>query len=684
MEKDKKQRGQIPREVLFKLAILIVSVFLIVYVLPREGSTGLQFREGMPWPYTQLIAENDFPIYKNEAQVQMEQDSIMADFAPYCEYSDSITEVQLKQIRTQLIRISNATGHQRSVLENTLRTIYEAGVLEGDEYNTFLEDSVKQVMIYTQKTAYRESLLSLYTPRKAYTALLACADTLQMSRNLLAQANLADLIRPNLTYDLDRSEEVRMDLMSSVSLTSGMVLAGTKIIDTGDIVTPELFSQLESWQRDQDKRNDTSTDKVLIILGQVILITIILTCFIGYVTLYRDDYFENPSQIGILFLLIVLFTVATILVTRFTTASVYIIPYAMVALIVRVLMDSRTAFMAAVVTALLSSLVLKYPFEFILIQTVTALVSIIVLRELSQRSQMMHAALTITVVSMLFYFGMNMMQNNGWSNLNFSMYRNFAINGVLLLFTYPLLYMLEKCFKVTSDVTYVELSSLSSPALKRLSEEAPGTFQHSMQVSNLAAEVVEKIKGKVLLVRTAALYHDIGKLNNTAFFTENQMSGVNPHDQLTEPQSAKVIIGHVTDGIKLAEKFHLPQTIKDAILTHHGKGMTKYFYITYKNNHPDEEVDTSLFTYPGPNPSTKEQAVLMMADSVEAASRSLKEYTEESISALVEKIIDQQMAEGYFRECPITFKDVAVAKEVFKERLKTIYHTRISYPELKK
>ena len=283
----------------------------------------------------------------------------------------------------------------------------------------------------------------------------------------------------------------------------------------------------------------------------------------------------------------------------------------------------------------------------------------------------------------LLYFAFELIHEDDLTKLNTRMYIYFMINGILLLFAYPLLFILEKTFGFTSNVTLVELSNINNSLLREMSEIAPGTFQHSLQMANLAAEAANKIGAKSQLVRTGALYHDIGKMVNPAFFTENQ-SGVNPHKSLNYEQSAQVIISHITDGLKLAEKHNLPKVIKDFISTHHGRGLTKYFYISYKNEPPDEEVDAEKFRYPGPNPFTKEQAILMMADSVEAASRSLPEYTEESIGTLVDKIIDAQVAEGFFKECPITFKDIALVKALFKEKLKTMYHTRISYPELKK
>ena len=355
----------------------------------------------------------------------------------------------------------------------------------------------------------------------------------------------------------------------------------------------------------------------------------------------------------------------------------------MIPIIIRIFLDSRTAFIAHTIIILLCSITLRYTHEFVLLQILTGMVAIFSLRELSQRSQLFRTAFIVFVCYSLLYFAFELIHDDDLTKLNTRMYIYFAINGVLMLFAYPLLFALEKTFGFTSNVTLVELSNINHPLLREMSEIAPGTFQHSLQMSNLAAEAANRIGAKSQLVRTGALYHDIGKLINPAFFTENQ-SGVNPHKNLSYEQSAQIIINHVTDGLKLADKHNLPKVIKDFINTHHGHGLTKYFYISYQNEHLNEEVDAEKFRYPGVNPFTKEQAILMMADSVEAASRSLSEYTEESIGGLVDKIIDSQVADGFFKECPITFKDIAQVKALFKEKLKTIYHTRITYPELKK
>ena len=363
--------------------------------------------------------------------------------------------------------------------------------------------------------------------------------------------------------------------------------------------------------------------------------------------------------------------------------SVYMLPVAILPIAVRVFMDSRTAFMAHMTTILICSVVLRYPYDFLLLQVIGGLAAIHSLRDLSQRSQLFRTAFIITLCYCLTYFSYELITENDLTKLNVPMYFNFLINGVLLLFTYPFLFVLEKMFGFTSNVTLVELSNINHPLLRQLSEVAPGTFQHTMQVANLAAEAANKIGAKSQLVRTGALYHDIGKMANPAFFTENQ-SSVNPHESLAFDQSAQIIINHVNDGVKIAEKANLPKAIIYFIRTHHGRGKAKFFYNSFKNKYPDREIDEELFTYPGPNPFTKETAILMMADSVEAASRSLKEHTEESISALVNKIIDSQIADGLLKNAPLTFKDVEAIKTIFTDKLKTMFHTRVSYPDLKK
>ena len=673
------------KNLIYKSLIFIATVSVIVYFLPNEGKFNYQFDINKPWKYGLLQASFDFPIYKNDLQVQKEQDSILADYQPYFQIDKEAEKNVLSKLRedyNKTLRHSLPGTDYVRYIERTLKALYEDGIIAGNDLKRMEEDSIIAIRLVDKNVATSRFIDQLYTVKEAYEY-LQNADTTHYKKKILQQCNLNDYITPNLVYDEEKSEAAQKDLLSNISWANGFVLNGQKIIDRGEIVDEQTYNILESLRKEWEKRSDSVQEKRLTLAGQILYVGIFLFCFMAYLELFRADYYERKGTLTLLFALIVFFPVLSSIIVEQNLSSIYVVPFAMIPIIVRVFLDSRTAFMAHVTIILLCSITLRFPHEFILLQVVAGMVAIYSLRELSQRSQLLRTALVVFISYALLYFAFELIHEDDLTKLNTRMYIYFMINGILLLFAYPLLFLLEKIFGFTSDVTLVELSNINNSLLREMSEVAPGTFQHSLQMANLAAAAANKIGGKSQLVRTGALYHDIGKMVNPAFFTENQ-SGVNPHKSLSYEQSAQVIISHITDGLKLAEKHNLPKVIKDFISTHHGRGLTKYFYISYKNEHPDEEVDQEKFRYPGPNPFTKEQAVLMMADSVEAASRSLPEYTEESISTLVDKIIDTQVSEGYFKECPITFKDIATVKALFKEKLKTMYHTRISYPELKK
>lgn len=673
------------KNLIYKSLIFIATVSVIVYFLPNEGKFNYQFDINKPWKYGLLQASFDFPIYKNDIQVQKEQDSILADYQPYFQIDKEAEKNVLSKLRedyNKTLRHSLPGTDYVRYIERTLKALYEDGIIAGNDLKRMEEDSIIAIRLVDKNVATSRFIDQLYTVKEAYEYLLN-ADTTHYKKKILQQCNLNDYITPNLVYDEEKSEAAQKDLLSNISWANGFVLNGQKIIDRGEIVDEQTYNILESLRKEWEKRSDSVQEKRLTLAGQILYVGIFLFCFMAYLELFWADYYERKGTLTLLFALIVFFPVLSSIMVEQNLSSIYVVPFAMIPIIVRVFLDSRTAFMAHVTIILLCSITLRFPHEFILLQVVAGMVAIYSLRELSQRSQLLRTALVVFISYALLYFAFELIHEDDLTKLNTRMYIYFMINGILLLFAYPLLFLLEKIFGFTSDVTLVELSNINNSLLREMSEVAPGTFQHSLQMANLAAAAANKIGGKSQLVRTGALYHDIGKMVNPAFFTENQ-SGVNPHKSLSYEQSAQVIISHITDGLKLAEKHNLPKVIKDFISTHHGRGLTKYFYISYKNEHPDEEVDQEKFRYPGPNPFTKEQAVLMMADSVEAASRSLPEYTEESISTLVDKIIDTQVSEGYFKECPITFKDIATVKALFKEKLKTMYHTRISYPELRK
>ena len=669
---------------LMRVWITALTVAIIVWFLPRDSnSKRYNYDVGKPWMYQSFIAQFDFPIYKSEDAIKQEQDSILKELMPYYNYDPTREKKELERFNKDFSsELTGLSHHYRAIIIDRIHRLYSAGIMNTPEYNAIAHDSTNMVKVVDGKSATPIEIGCIYSTMSAYEALLK-DEELSKDRALLQKLNLTNYLEPNLTYDKEKTETERTDMLGSIPLASGMVLSGQKIIDRGEIVDDYTYRVLSSFERELQRRNATQMELTTTLIGQVIYVTILVMLFTMYIALFRKDYFDKPRSIMMLYVMITLFPIAVAMMIEHNWFNVYIVPFAMAAIFARMFMDSRTAFVTQLTIVLICAAAVKYQYEFIIIQLVAGLVAIYSLRELSSRAQVIKTAALVTVSSCAVYLALQMMQETDVLKLDSKMYTHFAVNGVLLLLSYPLMYLIEKTFGFTSNVTLFELSNTFKGVLRNLSEVAPGTFQHSITVGNLAAEVANRIGADSLLVRVGALYHDIGKMTNPAFFTENQ-AGVNPHDALTCKESAKIIIGHVTEGVKIAEKANLPTIIKDFILTHHGRGMAKYFYIKYQNEHPDEVVDKEQFTYPGPNPFTREQALLMMADTCEAASRSLQEYTEESISSLVDRLIDAQVADGCFKDCPITFRDIAQAKQVLTERLMSIYHTRIQYPELKK
>lgn len=664
------------------IGTVIVVVLLLVYFLPRETKFGYEYEQGRPWRYNSLIATFDFPVYKTPDEVQAERDSALSQFQPFYTEDVQIAQRQIAAFETawRAGRFGDVPAYCLNHVDKMLRGVYEAGMVPSADLSQMAKERTPGVRVVEGTEAVTRPITELYSTRSAYEYIVY-ADTINFPRELLARCNINEYLSPNLSIDSAKTSAVREDLLAAVSPASGMVQSGQRIIDRGEIISAEQYKILQSFERETVRRNDPSKGMWQVVTGQVMFVLCVIVAFVFYLRLFRREYLRSPHSILLLSSLIAIFPLITYAMVDQKFLNVYMVPYAMVPIFVRIFMDSRTAFMTMVCSVILSSLALHSNYEFVVVQFMSGMTAIYALRDLTERSQLLRVALAVFVTSSAIMLGYDLSQGIEFSHLDRSMYVYNAVNGVLLLFAYPLLYMIEKLFGFTSSVTLVELSNTNNSVLRRMSKVAQGTFVHSLQVANLAAEVADKIGAKPQLVRTGALYHDIGKMLNPAFFTENQ-TGVNPHDELTEERSAQIIISHVTEGLKLADKYHLPKVIRDFISTHHGRSQVKYFYIQWKNKHQGEEPDAKLFTYPGPTPFTREQAILMMCDAVEASSRSLKEFTEESIKELVNRIIDGQVQAGYFRECPITFRDIADAKRVLAESLKTIYHTRIAYPEL--
>ena len=671
------------RDILTRIGLVLVTTAIIVWLMPRNSTTNFKIERGKPWVYTELSAPFDFPIYKSDDVVKAERDSMMRQYEPYFIMNSEIAGKHIRQFYKDYNKgIPGLTDDYLSIVANRLRELYGKGIMNNTDFTRLHQDSSRMIRIINGKDAASAAVSNLYSVASAYEQIFQ-DESLAKHKDILQKCNLNDYISSNLTYDKERSEASLNELRNSIALASGIVQRGQKIVDRGDIVDKKTYNILMSYKKETERREEGKKGLSLVIVGQVLYVMILISCFTIYLTLFRKDYFEKGRSTAMLYSLIVLFTVIASLMVEHSVLHVYIVPFAMVPIFIRVFMDSRTAFMAHFTMITICACILQHPLEFICVETVAGLTAIFSLRELSSRSQLFWTAVFVTFASALANLSLEWIRNSDILKLSLSEYNYIVINGILLFCSYPLLYLIEKTFGFTSNITLIELSDMNKTLLRKMSEVAPGTFQHSIQVGNLAAEIANKIGAKSQLVRTGALYHDIGKMMNPVYFTENQ-SGVNPHEKLGAIDSAQMIISHVTEGVKLAEKYNLPNTIKDFISTHHGLGKTKFFYIQYKNTHPNEDVDELLFTYPGPNPFTKEQAILMMADTVEAASRSLPDYTEKTIRELVNKLIDAQVAEGYFKDCPITFRDIAYAKTVLIEKLKTIYHTRLSYPELKK
>lgn len=667
------------------LAILItLSVLLSVYTMPSGRSVRYEPSEGNPWMYDELIAPFSFPIEKDNEAFNQELDSLRRSFIPYFiideECGADVMSTFDKLFYDTLSSFLSMASY-KSLKEN-FESLYDDGIIEVEDYEMLERNSQDHIRIYSGNTSSLRGKERIHLRKDAYKILSEAPATVS-ERHLLLDFHLEELVVPNLRYDAERSESELKAQEEQISGYSGMVVANQKIIDRGEIVDHDKFLMIKSYMDVMSGRTDTRDFRILTWSGNLLYVAILLLVLTFYLVTYRKDNIKDHSRLIFLIGTVTTFVIGTNLYIRFTSWSIFILPCTMLALMLRVFLDSRTSFTGYLTYLLICSISTPMPFEYLLLQIVAGLMAIYSVHELSQRSQIFKSVFIVFGSYCAVWLALQLIQLENIKDIQWQVFVYFAINAIVLLLTYPLILAIEKLFGFTSNVTLIELSNLNNPLLRQLMENAPGTFQHSMQVSTLASEAAKAIGASAQLVRTAALYHDIGKMSNPPFFTENQ-NGVNPHEKLSYLESARIITSHVTEGMRLAEKYGLPPAVTHFINTHHGNGMAKYFYIKYSNENPGKEVDKELFSYGGPEPDTKETAILMMADAVEASSRSLSEHTEEAIGNLVENIIDTQVSEGHFQECPITYKEISQIKAVFKDKLKTMYHTRISYPSLNK
>ncbi len=680
----KKKRIRL-RTKIFVPMVFIIATLLITYFFPRQGSFKYNFNEGRPWQYGLLTAPQDFPIYKPVAQLKAEQDSILDFFEPYFVIDQEQQNNALSEFDADLnlkAKLTDLPPEYKIYIRKKLNEMYENGIMRSDDFDRIYKSRNQALRIKKGNVAESRKIETLFTIRSAYEKVLNDAPS-NIDVSILKTADINEYIRENILFDAAMSEKAQNDFIQQVDISHGMVQRGQRIIDQGEIVGPQTYNILSSLKRVTEEQSGGTTRNNWMLLGQFLLILFMFSSFYTYLLYFRPIEYRNRKHVAFMVLLIAFFVLLTAFTIKLELFSIYIIPYTIVTILTRTFIDSRTALFASLVTIIMSSLMVAFPFEFIVIQIAASMVSIFMLKELSERSQLIKSSFFILLTYIVVYIGFELYQEGDITEINWVVLVYFLINFIFIMFSYSLVYLVERTFGFISGVSLVELSNINKPLLKELSEKAPGTFQHSLQVSNLAMAAAVKLGANASLIRTGALYHDIGKMANPAFFTENQAPGMNPHAGLPFEESARIIINHVKDGLKIAQKYNVPKQIVDFIETHHGTSMPKYFYISWKNANPGKEANEADFRYPGPNPFSKETAIMMMADSVEASSRSLSEYTEESLRNLVDKIIDSQVAEGYFKLAPITFRDIQIVKDAFVEKLVTMYHSRIAYPELK-
>lgn len=678
----------------YYILFFIVTIALIYVLYPKQGKFKYEFQKGNPWKHEDLIAPFDFPILKSSVAIQAEKDSILKGFIPFFVINRNIESSQLNNLETDVENAfsviepsvdSSKIDSIKSYLTALYSGLYERGILENsvDMYEPLTgKESLYIVADNIARSVPKETILSL---KSAYLIVNNLVKGKSLSdENFLELQQKLDFnkyLEPNLTYDKSANESAKAELLAPVSTTRGLVPAGVRIISRGEIVSGENYTILESLKQAYELKRSYGGWLSFSIIGQMLLVLSIMGLLVLYLVNFNRKIFEKKRNFSlILSTILITFMLARLLYdTKYL--SFYLLPVCILPILIRTFIGARMAIFIHLLTVLMIGSLAPNSFEYIFIQLFAGTIAVVSLNKLHRRGHLIITSLLITVTYIVLYFIFEMIKEGSFESVNWSEFKWFAGNGLLILIAYPLIYIYEKIFGFISDVTLMELSDTNHPLLRRLAEEAPGTFQHSMQVANLAEEFIVKTYGNPMLVRTGALYHDVGKILNPQFFVENQVSGQNPHQKLTHLKSAEKIIGHVKDGVTLARKHNIPEPIIDFIKTHQGNGIVKYFYLKQKEENPSEDIPVDKYSYPGPNPVTRETAVVMLADGVEAATRSLPEKSEESLNKVINQIIDSKVENHELDDAPITFKDIREIKTVFLEKLRNIYHLRIQYPE---
>lgn len=671
------------RQLSLRILLFIIVVSVTVYFLPRSAENHYTFEEGRPWSYALLTAPFDIPIHLDSVSAMKVKDSIDANFEPVFTRDVTAEKTIISDYTTRLNSATdlNITPAQRNQIIKEIRKVYENGIVDRDTYTKIHSGKLPAVRFIHDNVAISIPTANYLSAFRAYEHLDSVLKDREV-RQAISATKLSQTLHPNILIDSVTSRRLLDEAYQKAMAPVGVIQQGERIIDKGDIVTSRLATVLRTYEEIANERGKgTISQHYYPVAGQILYMLILYGSLYAYLYIFRRDYFDDDRTVIFIVSLIGLFTLFAFAMQATFSTGYYITPFTIVPILILIFLDSRTAYFGHLILVLICAINSSFALEFIFLQFIAGVVAIDSLKDLSRRSQLIRTAALIFLAYTLCYAAMEVMQAGSLARTEGRVFGCFAINAILISFSYVLMFLLERVYGFTSRVTLVELSDINNPLLRELSEECPGTFNHSMAVSNLASAAASRIGANVQLVRTGALYHDIGKIKNPAFYTENQ-HGVNPHAGLDPETSAHKIISHVTDGLAMASKEKLPQVIRSFITEHHGRGITKYFYNTAVNDNPDKVIDKEKFQYPGPNPHSKETAILMMADSVEAASRSLKDFTPEAIGNLVDRIIDSQIADGLLKEAPISFRDVETVKDTFKKRLSTIYHSRVVYPEM--
>jgi len=676
---------------IYLTSLFIITAVILYFALPQEGRFPYEFQKGRPWMHSALIAPYNFAIMKSDATINEERDSLLKSLTPYFSYLDSVDKQQITNLSSKIDEITlkeNTEILYSRVVKSKVLTIFEkiynSGIIEQAPSNYPPLNGKSELLIVKKNLAEKVPTGQLYSLKTAYSEANAKLEQLRKSdpdfNKIIEKLHAEDYLAVNLSYDPDKTNGEEQKILDNLSTTYGVVQEGERIVSQGDVISPKTYLIIESLKTTYEKSRGDFSKYYLIIVGKMIFISMLLLTLFLFIYNIRRKLLRSKRDVTFTLLMMVLMIFFCRIIVLTNSISVYIVPFTALALIIRTFLDARLAIFVNTITALIVGFMVPNGYEFVLLSIPAGSIAVISQNNLQRRDQLILTSLIIFFVYAFTYIGISLIQEASFASIDWTIIKWFLINAALTLITYLVVFLIEKSFGFVSDVTLIELSYSNQKLLRKLAEEAPGTFQHSLQVANLAEGAILKIGGNPLLVRAGALYHDIGKLTDPQYFTENQVLGYNPHDSLSFEESAKIIMEHVSRGVELAQKHKIPDQIIDFIKTHHGTTKTSYFFIE-SNNKNHDKTDESLFTYPGPLPETRETAVVMLADSIEAASRSLDKKDSESLKNLIDTIFQEKIEAKQLDYAPLTFKDITSLKEIFLEKLLNIYHVRIHYPQ---